>query len=97
MIKLNKQLFWDVDYKKLDYKKHAGFIIEKVITYGDMDDWEVIKKIYGIKKIKNAVKNISCLDKKSLNFWSQIFNIPKNSFKCANKLSIKKQSPFLNR
>ena len=45
MIKLNKQLFWDVDYKKLDYKKYANFIIGRALSYGDMDDWKAIKHI----------------------------------------------------
>ena len=28
---LNKALFWDIDYKSVDYEKHARFIIERVL------------------------------------------------------------------
>ena len=44
MIKLNKQLFWDIDFKKLDYKKNTNFIISRVLVYGDLEDYRMIKK-----------------------------------------------------
>jgi len=97
MINVNKKLFWDVDYKKLDYKKYANFIIGRALIYGDMDDWKAIKQRYGMRKIKNAAQNMRYLDKKSLNFWSLVLDIPKKSFRCTKTLLTKKQSPFLNR
>lgn len=43
---LNKTLFWDVDFNDLDYKKHADFIIKRVLLYGDKSDWGKIKKFF---------------------------------------------------
>ncbi|MBU1176961.1 MAG: hypothetical protein ABIG88_02165 [Patescibacteria group bacterium] len=94
MIKINKQLFWDVDFKKLDYKKDADFIISRVLFYGDVGDYKLIEKKYGKKKIKEIIKKASYPNKKSLNFWSSIFNIPLESFKCINKSLIKKPNSF---
>ncbi|MCK4554219.1 hypothetical protein KAU19_04625 [Candidatus Parcubacteria bacterium] len=97
MIKVNKQLFWDVKFNKLDYKKDADFIIARVLSLGDIADYRTIKKQYALVKIKNTAKKINFANKKSLYFWSFIFNLPLNSFKCAKKLLIKKPSAFWQR
>jgi len=94
MIKLNKQLFWDINPKKLDVKKHADFIISRVLIYGDIGDYELIKKQYGEKKIREISKKVSYPNKKSLNFWSNIFNLPLESFSCIKKSLIKKPNVF---
>ena len=96
-ISLNKDIFWDVKIENLDYQKDADFIIERVLNYGNKRDYQKIKEIYGFSKIKNIAKKINYISKKNLNFWSIIFNIPPNLFKCTKKFSIKKQSPFLMR
>lgn len=85
MININKQLFWDTRFSELDYKKNANFIIARVLSYGDIFDYKDIKKQYGFKKIKSAAKRVSYFDKKSLYFWSYIFNLPLNSLKCIKK------------
>ena len=96
-ISLNKTLFWDVDHKDLDYDKNISFIIGRVLNYGDENDYQEIKKFYGLSKIKKIAKEINYINKKSINFWSIIFNIPLNSFKCTKKFSNKKQNLFLAR
>ncbi len=30
--KLNKALFWEIDYQMIDYEKHARFVIGRVLT-----------------------------------------------------------------
>jgi len=94
MIKVNRQLFWDVDFKKLDYKKDADFIIARVLIYGDVSDYKLIKKKYGIKKIKETAKKVNYPNKKSLIFWSNVFNLPFKSFQCIKKSLIKKPNVF---
>lgn len=96
-ILLNKTLFWDTDYRKLDYKKHSSFVIERVLNYGDEKDYNELKKIYGLFKIKKIAKEINYINRKNINFWSIIFNIPLNSFKCTKKFLDKKQNLFLAR
>ena len=96
-ISLNKSLFWDIEFKNLDYQKDAVFIIKRVLNYGDEKDYKEIKKVYGLQKIKSIAKKIDYINKKNVNFWSLILHIPLNSFKCIKKFSTKKQSAFLMR
>jgi len=96
-ISLNKTLFWDVDYKNLDYQKNTSFIIERVLNYGNEKDYQEIKKVYGLSKIKKIAKDINYINRKNINFWSILFDIPLKSFKCTKKFSNKKQNLFLAR
>ncbi|MFO7789879.1 MAG: DUF6922 domain-containing protein [Bacteroidota bacterium] len=82
--KLNKSLFWDVEINNLDYEKHKRFVIERVLTRGNLSDWKELKSFYGLKTIQNEALQIRYLDKKTLNFCQTLFNIPKEKFRCYN-------------
>ncbi len=82
--KIDKSLFWDVEIDNVDYNKYARHIINRILLRGNINDWLEIKKFYGTDKIKNEVVNMKYLDKRTLNFCSFYFNIPKNNFKCYN-------------
>lgn len=89
-------LFWDVDREKLDPKKYGEFIIQRILEKGDLDDLGWAKKIYGEKKMEKVFcQNQNKLDKKSVNFWQNYFNLEKS--KCIQKLSIKRLSAFFAR
>ena len=79
-----KELFWDIDYKSIDYDKNARFVIDRVATRGDLDDWNSLKAFYGIDKIKAEIVNIRYLDKVTLSYLSAIFKIKKEKFRCYN-------------
>lgn len=95
-IKLNKNLFWDIKPKDLDFEKNKEFIVGRVLLYGDIDDYKKIKKFYGLRNLKSIAKKVRYLDRKSLNFYSLIFKVPKEQFICSQTLSKQKQDPFLN-
>ncbi|MDF1497962.1 MAG: hypothetical protein P1P85_01210 [Patescibacteria group bacterium] len=96
MAKIDKHLFWDVDFENLDYKENADFIIKRVLLFGDKKDYDILKKRYPYEKIKEAALKINYPDKKNANFWELIFNLSVNK-KCTKKSSIQKQSAFWNR
>ncbi|MDP2946658.1 MAG: hypothetical protein Q8N88_00950 [Nanoarchaeota archaeon] len=88
---LRKELFWDVDIKKIDLKNNAEFIISRILDFGDEKDYREAVKIYGIKRVKETAKSVCYSSNKSLNFWSNIFNIPLKLFKCKNMRPRKSQ------
>ncbi|MEM7040485.1 MAG: hypothetical protein AAF570_26200, partial [Bacteroidota bacterium] len=55
---LSPYLFWDVDPEKLDFEKHARLIVERVVTRGRIEDWQEIKRYYGLERIKAEVVKI---------------------------------------
>jgi hypothetical protein len=80
----SKVLFWDVDFNTVSLQQHADFIIRRVCMLGTWDDWLQLKKDFGIEKIKQALLNARYLDKKTLNYFSIMYKIPKDKFRCYN-------------
>ena len=39
-------LFWDIDLNDFDFIKHKNFFTCRVLEYGHLYDWQLIKKIY---------------------------------------------------
>lgn len=79
---LSSYLFWDVDQSTLDVERSAAYIIERVLEYGQLEDWRLIKQIYGLENIKNIALNIRSLDDVTLHFLSVYFKIKKENFRC---------------
>ena len=83
-IEFNKALFWDVQIDSLDIEAHARFIIERVVSRGNLADWNLLKRIYGKKRIKQEALAIRSLDKKSVSFLSVYFDLEKTDFRCCS-------------
>lgn len=82
MEKFPKRLFWDVDPSTLDIDKHASFIIQRVTQRGDIRDWNSLKKLYSIKKIRQTLQKARYLDPKTLSFFMVYFELDKKDFRC---------------
>jgi hypothetical protein len=75
-------LFWDVNVSSLDMKENNRFIIQRVLEYGTLTDWKIIKSCYGINNITKEMQKARVLDNASLSFISTIANIKKETFRC---------------
>ena len=80
-MQLSKVIFWDTDYDKIHWDEKVRYVIAKVVMYGTLEDWEEIKKYYGLKKIKQEMLEERFLNNKALNFLSVVFDIPKEEFR----------------
>lgn len=66
-------LFWDVDPKTLDQKKHARYIIERILDFGTDREVRWLMRTYSKRKIKAVIQQPrSVLHKKSQALWSLI-------------------------
>jgi hypothetical protein len=75
-------LFWDVDLKHFDLQQHKIQLTEKVLEYGLLKDWQLLKKLYGLEEIKNISLNIRNLSAVTLSFLATYFNIEEKEFRC---------------
>lgn len=75
-------LFWDIDPTKLDYNARARFVIGRVVMYGSLENWKAILDYYSPERVRDEMMQERYLDKRSLNFLSFYFNIPKTRFRC---------------
>lgn len=79
---LSEHLFWDVNKNDLDFESSKEFIIHRVLEYGLLKDWKLIKEIYGLETIKQSSLQFRDLDPVTLAYLSTIFNIDKKEFRC---------------
>lgn len=75
-------LFWDVNKDDLDMEKHSQYIIKRVVEYGMLQDWNIVKKYYGIKRIVEAATRFRELEPRALAYLSAISQTPKEKFRC---------------
>lgn len=87
-----RSLFWDVDFKTMDLEQNKRFIIERILTRGDVEDFHWAQKKYGDKDLKETLLKAKTLDRKSLSFWCFYFNIDKKQ--CTEKPSLLKRTAF---
>jgi hypothetical protein len=79
---LNKRIFWDTDFDKIDYNKSWQSVIERVFDRGDIEDIRQARRYYGDDKVIEALTSAKYLFDETINFCSVIFDIPKEKFRC---------------
>jgi len=67
-----KKLLWDVDAKKIG-PRHQSFVITRLADKGGWSDFLWLKKIFGVKKVKQAVIHSRNVSAKTKNFWKVLF------------------------
>ena len=73
-IRFRPELFWDVDPKTIDPKKHARYIIERILDFGQTDEVRWLVRQYPSENIKRALKEPrSPIHAKSKALWSLLF------------------------
>ena len=91
-----EKYFWDTDINKLDKEKHSGFIIERLLEFGDIEDLSWLFRVYRVNDIKDTLKKSRTLSEKSANFWSLFLDVDKGEIKCMKRFYQKKQEKIWN-
>ncbi|MGB9715464.1 MAG: DUF6922 domain-containing protein [Thermodesulfovibrionales bacterium] len=69
---LKKSLFWDVDIENLSIEKDWFFIIERVLEFGDIQDFKCLLSIFSKDQIKSVIKNSRILSPRTISFCRAI-------------------------
>lgn len=59
-----KHLFWDVAAEKLNKQTDWFFIIERLLEYGDIEDWSWLKENFSHEQISAVATNSRILSPK---------------------------------
>lgn len=78
----SNHLFWDIDKAHINLRQHKSQIIFKVVEFGFLRDWELIKKLYSREEIVEVVTNLRTLDKRTHAYLALVLNIDKSQFRC---------------
>jgi len=79
---LSPHIFWDVDVQSIDMEKNGVFVLQRVLQYGILKDWLLLKSIMGVDNIKALAVQLPTLDDVSISFLSNLYKIDKSEFKC---------------
>ncbi len=82
LMHFSPHLFWDVNPNDLDVDKHQQFIVQRVLQYGLMSHWILLRQSLEIKEIARIASNIKNLDNKTCSFTSVLSHKPKEEFLC---------------
>jgi hypothetical protein len=70
-------------------EKYARYIVERVLDYGDWEDWLLIRDHYGLEKLKEIAFGIRSLFPEYLSFIATVTYTPENQFRCYTLLQSK--------
>jgi len=70
-----RPLFWDTSLSKIHIKRNAGYIIERVLEFGDIDALEWLQKVYPTQTIIDTLYSSRNISEKSRMFWMLWFGI----------------------
>lgn len=88
-------IFWDVDRSSIDLTLNAPYVIQRVLEYGQIGDWRLLREYYGLEKIVSVSKQLRTLEPRALSFISTLSRTPLNQFRCYNtRQSIPKHCTF---
>ena len=85
----SEHLFWDINILDLDMNRHKSYVLGRVLEFGKLNDWKLIRKYYGLAEIKQIGINMRLMSPQALSFLSLITHTPENQFRCYTML----QSP----
>ena len=68
-MKFRQSLFWDVNPKKINTKKNAQYIIERILDFGNDKEVRWLWNFYDKNLLLRVVEKSRCLRSISKNFW----------------------------
>lgn len=68
-MQFRQSLFWDTDPNKIDAKKNAEYIIERVLDFGKDEEVRWLQKFYDKSLIKKVVLNPRRLKPQTKILW----------------------------
>lgn len=79
---LSPYLFWDIDVDTFDAERHSAQIIQRVLEYGELEDWRSIRDYYTLDRVVCDCKKLRTLQPKALSFICAISHTKKEDYRC---------------
>jgi hypothetical protein len=90
-MKLDKKIFWDVDYDNLDWEKYAHWVIVRVFERGDVEDIRQVRRHYGDDLLREALTKTKWLPLKSIYLACAILDNELKDYRCYNEKQLNPQ------
>ena len=57
--KFSRATFWDTDISKIDWSRHADFVIERVFGFGTAEEQNYVLNLYGQNRLRRFADTFS--------------------------------------
>ena len=64
-----RKYFWDCQFEELTLEKYAFFVVERLLTYGNVGTTKWLLDRIDSKSLKSIVSKSRNLDNKTKNYW----------------------------
>lgn len=78
----SKYLFWDTDSTTVDLERNSSYVVQRVLEYGELSDWRLLRAYYGLKRIVEIAKQLRSLDPKALSFLCVVSDTHEEDYRC---------------
>ena len=85
--KFSETLVWDCHLEPADYNKYSRLIVDRVVHRGNLEDWHLMKSLFGLERVKEELLNIKSLNPRVLRAMSKLFDIPLSEFRAYKRLN----------
>lgn len=74
-MKFRQELFWDTNPKKIDVKKNAQYIIERVADLGNDKEARWVLDFYSKRLLRKIIAKSRCLRPRTKTLWTLLLKI----------------------
>jgi hypothetical protein len=71
--RFRRSLFWDADPRAIDPRRHARYIIERILDLGEEDEIRWMARTYTRRLIRSTIARSRVLHEKSRSLWTLVF------------------------
>ncbi len=71
--RFRRSLFWDADPKSIDPRRHARYIIERILDLGDAEEVRWMARTYSLRLIRDTLARSRVIHEKSRSLWELVF------------------------
>jgi len=68
-------LFWDTNRRQIHLRRHARYVIERVLELGRLDAVSWLQRVYPVQTIIDVLTVSKVITAKSRNFWKLWFGV----------------------
>jgi len=68
-IKFRPSLFWDVDPKTIDLKKHSRYIIERILDFGNDSEARWMWRKYPLSLLRKTIEQSRTIRPETRSLW----------------------------
>lgn len=89
-----RKYFWDVEFEKVNCGKYPGFVIIRILEYGDKDAIRWMMKNFSRTQIVEYLTKTRELTLKSAVFWALILGVKRGGVKCLKRSYLETRRQF---